>query len=626
MKRRSLLAQAGLAAVLPALGARCASPLPPARSPGAPLRRVRPPDPDWPSPARWEQLNRQVGGRLLAVRSPLADCVGDPRGAACAQLFARLKNPYYLGDEVGLTQTLGWADAWTSRPSAYAVAAETSADVAAAVSFAREHRLRLVVKGGGHSYLGTSCAPDSLLVWTRRMGAVTMHEAFVAAGCAGAAPQPAVSVGAGAIWMRVYHEVSVKGGRYVQGGGCATVGVAGLIQSGGFGSFSKRYGLAAAGLLEAEVVTADGAVRIASACTNPDLFWGLKGGGGGSLGVVTRVTLRTRELPQTFGIASAAIRASSDAAYRRLIDQIVAFYAATLLNPHWGEQLVFRRDNVLVITMVFQGLDQPQAESVWRPFFASIAAAPADFSFVSQPLIAAVPARRFWDPAFLRSLPGIVVADDRPGAPEGNVLWAGDAGQAGQLIHGYQSTWLPAALLREPERRALGDAIFAATRHWGFALHVNKGLAGAPADDVAAARDTATNPAVLDAFALAISGAEGPPAYPGIAGHEPDLVTARARAAAIDRSMRELRRLVPDAGSYVSESNYFEADWARAYWGANYPRLLAVKDRYWARAYWGANYPRLLAVKDRYDPDGLFVVHHGVGSERWSADGFTRLA
>jgi FAD/FMN-containing dehydrogenase len=46
----------------------------------------------------------------------------------------------------------------------------------------------------------------------------------------------------------------------------------------------------------------------------------------------------------------------------------------------------------------------------------------------------------------------------------------------------------------------------------------------------------------------------------------------------------------------------------------------------WQRAHWGANYPRLLEVKNQYDPDGLFFVHHGVGSERWSADGFTRLA
>ena len=76
-----------------------------------------------------------------------------------------------------------------------------------------------------------------------------------------------------------------------KGGGCMTVGVAGLILGGGFGSYSKGYSLAAASLIEAEIVTADGEVRIANACSNPDLFWALKGGGGG-FGVVTRVTLQ----------------------------------------------------------------------------------------------------------------------------------------------------------------------------------------------------------------------------------------------------------------------------------------------------------------------------------------------
>ena len=308
-----------------------------ARSPS----RIRPGDPAWPLLAEWQQLSKDVGGRLFKVRSPLAVCIEAPSGAACAEIFKELKNPYYLGDEVGLTQSLGWVGAWTSRPSVYAVAVETTADIVAAVNFAREHNLRLVVKGGGHSYFGGSNAGDSLLIWTRKMNAVAVHDAFVGAGCAGRVePAPAVTVEAGAIWRQVYGEVTTKAGRYVQGGGCLTVGVAGLISGGGFGSFSKRYGMAAASLLEAEIVTADGDVKIANPCTNPDLFWAIKGGGGG-FGVVTRMTLRTHELPEFFGGVFLAIKAKSDDAHRRLIGRIVEFYAEALFNPHWGEQLVF---------------------------------------------------------------------------------------------------------------------------------------------------------------------------------------------------------------------------------------------------------------------------------------------
>ena len=72
---------------------------------------------------------------------------------------------------------------------------------------------------------------------------------------------------------------------------------------------------------------------------------------------------------------------------------------------------------------------------------------------------------------------------------------------------------------------------------------------------------------MLDAFALIISAAEGPPAYPGIPGHEPDLPTARRHAEAIDRAMSEMRKLLPSVGSYVAESNFFEAEWQESFWG-----------------------------------------------------------
>jgi FAD/FMN-containing dehydrogenase len=566
--------------------------------------RVRPSDPRWPSDAHWSRLNRDVAGRLIRVQSPLDACAQAPSSEACTRLFKSLKNPYFLGDEVALTQTLGWSDAWLSKPSVYAVAAQTTGDVVAAVNFAREHDLRLVVKGGGHSYQGTSNSSDSLLIWTRRMNAITLHDAFVAKGCSHD-PHAAVTIEAGAIWGQAYNAVTTKAGRYVQGGGCMTVGVAGLIQSGGFGSFSKAFGMAAAGLLEAEVVTADGQALTANACTNPDLFWGLKGGGGGSLGVVTRLTLRTHDLPQTLGAVLTTVKANSEQAFRRLIGRTIAFYREALFNPNWGEQVAFRPGNIFSVAMVFQGLSRQQAASIWRPLFDWIAAAPQDFSFVAAPQVLAVPARQFWDPQALKQLPGIVIADDREGASEANVFWASNQGEAGQMLHSYQSQWLPAALLADDRQAAFADALFAGAKHWGISLHFNKGLAGAPRAAIEAARDTATNPAALDAFALAISGAQGPPAYPGIAGREPDLATARRQAEAVGQAMGELRKLTPLAASYVSESNFFEKDWGQSFWGTNYPRLVAVKNK--------------------YDPDGLFFVHHGVGSERWSADGFTRL-
>jgi FAD/FMN-containing dehydrogenase len=568
-------------------------------------RRVRPADRDWPKAADWARLNAAVDGRLIKVRSPLSDCVRAPASTECARLLTEMRNPYYIGDEPGLAQTLGWVDAWTFAPSVYAVAAKNIGDIVAAVNFARRHNLRLVVKGGGHSYQGTSSAADSLLIWTRHMNSIAVHDAFVPRGCAAIAPQPAVTIEAGAIWMQVYAAVTTRHGRYVQGGGCTTVGVAGLIQSGGFGSFSKRYGSAAGSLLEAEVVTADGAVRIANPCTNADLYWGLKGGGGGSLGVISKVTLKTHELPALFGAVNATIQANSDAAFRRLIGLMLIFYRENLLNPHWGEQIILKDDRVLAIRLNSQGVDRPAAEDMWRGFFERIANSPDEFRMMSKPVIIDFPARDLWNPQELRKFPGVAQSDDRVGADAGNLFWSGDAGQCGQVLHGYDSVWLPAALLDPGNCEKFADALFAAARQWQVSLHVNKGLAGAPPQAIEAAKDTATNPAVLGAFALAIMGAEEPSAYPGIRGHEANAQDARADAAAIRRAMAELRKVVPEVGSYVSESNFFE--------------------EHWQRAFWGDNYPRLLQVKAKYDPGGLFFVHHGVGSEAWSADGFTRL-
>ena len=323
--------------------------------------------------------------------------------------------------------------------------------------------------------------------------------------------------------------------------------------------------------------------------------------------MVTRLTLTTRELPELFGGALGRIKAIVRAAFRRLIGRFTAFYAEALFNPHWGESVYFRPDNTLEIGMVFQGLTQARPPRSGTPFFDWVAAAKQDYTTTAPPRIIAVPARHWWDPVYLRrNLPETIIADARPSAPEDHVFWAGNQDEAGFFLHGYESAWLPASLLERGQQARFNDAVFAGSRFWKVSLHFNKGLAGAPPEAVKEARDTPMNPAVTSAFALAIIAGGGPPAYPGMPGPGPDLAQARRDAAAIARCIGVLRKLVPGAGSYVSEAGFFDPDWRRGYWGRNYARLLAVKRK--------------------YDPDGLFFVHHGVGSEFWSADGFTRIA
>src|SRR6266540_376931 len=225
----------------------------------------------------WTELSEQLGDRLIGVDSPLRVCVVDPDSAGCADALGKLQNPFFNEAEPGAFQTTGWLDGFVAEASPYAVAARTAEDVAAAVMFAREHGVRLAVKGTGHDYLGRSSAPDSLLVWTHHMRDVTVHDTFEITGADGSQERvPAITVGAGTRWLEAY-VASTGRGRYVQGGGCTSVGAAGgFTQGGGFGSFSKRFGTAAGNMLEVEVVTADGEILVANEAQHEDLFSALR--------------------------------------------------------------------------------------------------------------------------------------------------------------------------------------------------------------------------------------------------------------------------------------------------------------------------------------------------------------
>ena len=568
--------------------------------------RTRPGQPRWPSPEEWQVLQKSLIGKLMKLEDPFSKCNHD--SAKAAELFDSLNNPYFISDNPALTQTTGWLNAWQTRTSIYAVEAASARDVSSAVKFANKHHLRLVVKGSGHSYQGTSNAPDSLLIWTRHLNKIEMLDQFVAEGCqdSSAAPNSVVIVGAGANWMQVYNAVTTFHGRYVQGGGCATVGVAGLIQGGGFGSFSKKFGLAASGMLQAELVTAGGEILIVNEFNYPDLFWSIKGGGGGNFGIVTKVWLKTNPLPSYFGAVHAVIRAKTDDAFLNLIDVFLRFYSKNLNNEHWGEQVKLYGDNTLRISMVFQGLTKEEASSVWTEFQNLVEANSHEFYWQDQLSIVAIPAKFLWDPVFLRKhAPSLISSDKRPNAPPENIYWAGDGEESGQFLYSYHSYWLSEKLLNEGSRHKLSSTLFESSRYWTLSLHFNKGLSGSPAEVIEQARNTPMNPAVLDAFALAIIAGGTGPGMEGVKGHEPDKGMATMMAEKINQAAVKISKLQDSPASYISESDYFEMNWKQAFWGVHYHRLATIKRK--------------------YDPKCLFFTHHGVGSENWSPDGFSKL-
>lgn len=566
--------------------------------------RCSPDTPCWPSPADWQRFGASLHGKLEQPRSPLAPCRVDAAGEACAAALRDSRNPFYLQDQPGGTQSTGWLGAWTAAPSAFAVVAKDAGDIAAAVSFAREHRLRLVIKGTGHDYLGRSSAPASLLVWTHELRGVSVQDAFVPRGCPAAqGGGPAVTVEAGTRWLEAYQEVTVRHGRYVQGGGCTSVGAAGgFMQGGGFGSWSKKYGIAAASMLEAEVVTADGELQIANACQNQDLFWALRGGGGGTYGVVTRVTLKTHPLPAYFGGVDGSIVARSDDAFKALLERFLLFYRERLSDEHWGEQVRVRGRNSLDVSLVFEGLRASEVREIWQPFRAWIEQRPDAYTIKLD--VFEVPGQRLWDAAFLQEhVPQAIRRDERAESPADRFWWAGDGEQVSAYWYAYQSRWVPLDLLEGAKAKGFAAALFDASRHWSVSLHFNKAQAGASDEAVRRGRETSMNPAVYQAAALIIVAAAGN-AYPGVPGREPDKAEGEAAKARVTAAMSVIRAATPGTGSYVNEADYFEPDWQQSFWGGNYARLSEIKRK--------------------YDPGGLFYCHHCVGSEGWSDDGMCR--
>jgi FAD/FMN-containing dehydrogenase len=252
--RRQFLSLCLLGAA-PAFLAACQSAPPkagPVLSPTPPPTATTRPLP--PSEADWSSLGTSLEGSLIRP--------GMPAYLTARQLF----NPRFDGVQ----------------PMAIAYCT-SSLDVQQCLAFTRRFDLPLACRAGGHSYGGYSTT-GGLVVDVTRMKVISVD---VAAGTA--------AVGAGSRLIDVYAALAAHG-LIVPAGSCPTVGIAGLTQGGGLGVLGRKFGLTCDNLLSAEVVLADGRLITCDATEESDLFWALRGGGGGNFGVVTSLTFRTHPI------------------------------------------------------------------------------------------------------------------------------------------------------------------------------------------------------------------------------------------------------------------------------------------------------------------------------------------
>lgn len=265
--------------------------------------RCFPGDACWPSASEWDSFNQTVQGRLIATVPIASVChnstFGQYDAAACQALKSQWLDPatHYESSSSPMAPffTNNTCNPYLP-PSApcnlgnyvsFAVNATGPEDFQKTIGFAKKHNIRLVIRNTGHDYLGKSTGAGALAIWTHYMKdkEIVDYESPSYHG-------KAAKFGAG-VQVRESYDFSHQHGFINVGGDCPTVGVVGgYTQGAGHGPIASKYGMAADQALEWEVVTAEGKFLVANREQNEDLYWALSGGGGGTYGVVSSLTVK----------------------------------------------------------------------------------------------------------------------------------------------------------------------------------------------------------------------------------------------------------------------------------------------------------------------------------------------
>ncbi|CAI7578591.1 unnamed protein product [Penicillium glandicola] len=536
--------------------------------------KVFPGDRQWPSHSVWSTFDDLLGGALIKTVPLAASCYSswpEYDSAECERITSEWTDSYlHAADPASamwplfegrtcLPTTNASASCTVGGYSSYAVNVSTVAQIQLAVNFARNADIRLVVKNTGHDFNGKSTGAGALGIWTHHLKDIAYYENYSISGYQG----PAVKIGSGVQAFEIY-EKSKELGFTAVGGEGMTVGVAGgYVLGGGHSPMSSVYGLAADQVLALEVVLANGRFVTVTEKTDPDLFWALRGGGGGTYGVVT--SLISRVHPQvsvtvsTFSF-STGTNVSVDtfwAGVRSYMERFPAHVDAGTYAYFW---------------VLSTGTDA--FEFLMNPFFA-VDHTVAEFNALVKPWFDDL------DDLGISFQPNTTYYDNFH-----------DAWSAGFPLETVASSLMMTGSRLFPRENWENTTSFNATFN--------------------ALRSTITDGYGLLAFNMKAELQEGftaNSANPALRkmlmhGLTSAIWTNTTSNAGIKSEMEGLndalakwRAVCPDSGAYMSESY--------------------IDEPHFQQAFYGTNYARLYKLKQRYDPTGLFYAPTAVGSEDW---------
>ncbi|RNJ53474.1 hypothetical protein D7B24_001763 [Verticillium nonalfalfae] len=426
----------------------------------------------------------------------------------------------------------------------------------------------------GHDYLGRSIAPGALSIWTHNIRDITYHkDEFMPDGCDVSISGSALTAGGG---VQVYdaYLAAAKYNHTIVGGGGKSVGLGGYITGGGHSILSAKHGLAADQVLQAEIVTPKGDIVTANECQNQDLFWAIRGGGGGTFGVLTSITLTTYPSPKIVSF-TVMLGTAADAPF--LWDIITLAFSRL---PTWGDA----------------GLSGYFFSSARTPSPLPITGGPKEVGGLmgitilqDQEPDAMLELFGALNETLQERWPGMVFFYAQEQHFDSFIDWYDvyyDQGTAGNSTY-LGSRLLPKDVL-EGDQDALKSALETAggpTGGLSAFLVAGKGVANAKPRGGGNAVHPAWRKALIK---LAV----------GSMGFPPFNKTAESEAIeTLTTHFEPLRQLTPDGGSYVNEALKYEPNFQQAFWGKHYERLAQIKRK--------------------FDSDDLFWCQPCIGNERW---------